>query len=164
MKPAGKSPLQHLVDEQTTQILATSLDQQMFHVADEVQLQEGCQCDIDGAEIEVEPVDGPVIHAVHDVLFNNPSTLTIRKHHATPNAILEKFADFWRDRWWRRTLPSTSDWERMFAFAEQYLPRKAMKRTTIPEECWIETNKRYAAKAARGPDGVDRRDLQSLHP
>lgn len=39
-----------------------------------------------------------------------------------------------------------------------------MKRSSISVDNWIEVNKRYGAKSARGPDGFDRRDLHWLHP
>lgn len=78
MKPTGKAPLQHLVDEQVAQILAVSEDQQMIHIANPIALHEGDRCDIDGVEVEVQEVDGPVVHVVHDHLFSNPTTFSFR--------------------------------------------------------------------------------------
>ena len=126
MKTSTKAPLQHLVDEQTVHVLAISADQQQVHVSEPITCTPSTICDIDGVEVTVESMDGPVLNISHEFLFTNPSLLTARTHHATPNAILDQFAQFWKHRWWRSNPPSTSDWARMFAFAEQYLPRKPM--------------------------------------
>ena len=71
---------------------------------------------------------------------------------------------FWEKRWWKQTLPAPSDWDRMFAFAEAYLPRKQMNYSRITTPQWVEANQRYTKRSARGLDGVDRRDLQWMHP
>jgi hypothetical protein len=52
----------------------------------------------------------------------------------------------------------------MFAFAEQYLPREKMQSSLISVDQWTEVNKRYGPRSARGPDSMDRRDLQWLLP
>jgi len=55
----------------------------------------------------------------------------VKTHYSSPNAIIGKLEleEFWTDRWWRQNLPSTDYWNRMFAFAEQYPPRRPMPRT-----------------------------------
>ena len=141
-----------------------SEDQQLAHTAEEVTLSPDTVCDIDGIQVEVQQVDGPVITLDHEVLFHQPTTFTAKTHYATPNAIIEKLEAFWKERWWKQNLPSLSDWNRMFAFAEQYLPREAMKSSPISVDQWVEVNKRYGPKAARGPDSMDRRDMQWLLP
>ena len=163
MKTSTKAPLQHLVDEQTVRVLAISADQQQVHVSEPITCTPSTICDIDGVEVTVESMDGPVLNISHEFLFTNPSLLTARTHHATPNAILDQFAQFWKHRWWRSNPPSTSDWARLFAFAEQYPPRKPMLDMDISSASWTEVNKRYTAKSARGPDAIDRRDLLWLH-
>jgi hypothetical protein len=149
MKPEGKAPLQHLEDVKTATILAMSEDQQMIHTAEELQILPGDTCDIDGVSVEVQHVDGPVLHLSHEVLFQYPSTFTARTHYATPNAIIGKLEEFWKGRWWRQSLPPPSDWERMLAFAEQYLPRKVMQCSPNSIDRWTEVNKRYGPRSAR---------------
>ena len=162
MKPEGKAPLQHLMEVQTTEILAISEDQQLIHIADEISPMPGTVYDIDGVQVEVQQIDGPVVALTHEVLFQQPSTFTAKTHFATPNAIIEKLEAFWKERWWKQNLPSHSDWNRMFAFAEQYLPRNVMWSSPISVDQWVEVNKRYGPRAARGPDSMDRKDLQWL--
>ena len=164
MKPEGKAPLQHLVETQTTEILAISDDQQMIHTAEEIKPDTQARYDIDGTSVEVRQVDGPVVSIAHENLFQQPCTFTAKTHFATPNAIIGKLEEFWAQRWWKSTLPSSSDWNRMFAFAEQYLPRERMHCSLISEDQWTEVNKRYGPRSARGPDSMDRRDLQWLLP
>ena len=164
MKPEGKAPLQHLVETQVTEILAVSEDQQMIHTAEEIQFHPQMVCEIDGVHVEVQQVDGPVVSIAHEVLFQQPNTFTVRTHLATPNAIIEKLEEFWKERWWKQNPPSPSDWNRMFAFAEQYLPREKMQSSLISVDQWTEVNKRYGPRSARGPDSMDRRDLQWLLP
>ena len=166
MKPEGKAPLQHLhlEDVKTTTILAMSEDQQMIHTAEELHVRPGDTCDVDGVSVEVRHVDGPVLQLSHEFLFKDPSTFTARSHFATPNAIIGKLEEFWRGQWWRQSLPSHSDWERMFAFAKQYLPRKVMQCSPISPDRWTEVKKRYGPRSARGPDSMDRRNLQWLLP
>ena len=164
MKPEGKAPLQHLVDMQVTEILAMSEDQQMIHTESEIHINPQTICDIDGIQVEVQQVDGPVVSIAHEVLFSQPSTFTAKTHFATPNAIIGKLEEFWKERWWKQAPPSPSDWTRMFAFAEQYLPREAMPSSPITVDQWTEVNKRYGPRSARGPDSMDRRDLQWLLP
>ena len=72
--------------------------------------------------------------------------------------------EFWKGQWWRQSLPSHSDWESMFAFAKQYLPRKVMQCSLNSSDRWTEVKKRHGPRSARGPDSMDRRDLQWLLP
>eukprot|EP00435_Cladocopium_sp_Y103_P067258 s191_g29.t1 len=137
-----------------------SEDQQMIHLAEPIDIPEDAQCDIDGVQVRVTAQDAMVVHLDHEVLFQYPTDFTVRVLHSSPTAILRKLESFWKPRWHRSVLPSESDWERMFAFAEQYLPRQPLQYHPISVDQWMEINKRYAATSARGPDAIDRRDLQ----
>lgn len=60
MKPEGKAPLQHLVEIQTTEILAMSEDQQLVHTAEDTALSPDTVYDIDGIQVEVQQADDSI--------------------------------------------------------------------------------------------------------
>eukprot|EP00435_Cladocopium_sp_Y103_P075839 s140_g66.t1 len=160
IKPEAKAPLQHLEDVHMTTILAMSEDQQLIHVADQVHIPEDAQCEIDGVPVKVLQVEDTVVSLEHETLFVHPLDFSVRVKYSSPQDVLGKLESFWKERWWKHSPPSTADWERMFAFAREYMPRRPLPYRPLHVEQWNEVNKRYSAKAARGPDGVDRRDLQ----
>ena len=160
IKPDVKQPLTVLEDTTHFQILGTDNDQGLIQLDSVPSISTHTACTIDGFPVKVVAQDQDVVTIDHDWLFGQMTEFTTTDTATTPQAILEQLEGFWQKRWWKVNPPSDSDWTRVFAFAEAYLPHHTMDYHPINVEQWVEVNKRYTPKSARGLDGVDSGDLQ----
>ena len=98
-------------------------------------------------------------------MTSSPSPRIIRSHqvlkwnYSTPPELHEALAQYWQSRWWKHSLPQEA-WDRIFNFAQAYLPRSRCPCSPITIDDWIQVNARYKTSAARGPDGYSAKDLQ----
>ena len=164
IKPEAKEPLHYLADTKHYNILACSDDQQELLVDDCPVVPLDATCFIDDVPVKVTNIDGTQIKVEHDWLLRSPMDFTVTQHFSSAAAILNQLEKFWSVRWWKEQLPAPSDWTRMFAFADAYFPKKQMPLHPINAGQWLEINKRYTSKSARGLDGVDRHDLLWMPP
>ena len=84
------------------------------------------------------------------------------EHSVTPDEILKRLEAFWTKKWQIDHLPSEEEWHRILNFSAAFIPRGHMSYQQLGVEEWIDINKRYGPRSARGPDGVDPRDLQRM--
>ena len=159
VKPAAKAPLQHLESKEEIAVLETSADQLQLHIERPVTLDDSCEVEVDGAQVLVCQSDGPVLTLQTPLEDATNEVLTVTRHYSTAAQIHEHLAAFWKQRWWK-TVPTESDWNRIFDFCRAYVPAQPEQHMDITTAQWHDINMRYGPKAARGPDGFARRDLQ----
>ena len=82
------------------------------------------------------------------------------QHYATVPEIHSKLEEFWKKRWWVEKEPTREEWSRVLSFGKAYLPMNTFRAKPLGIENWMDSNKRYTPRSARGPDGVSRLDLQ----
>lgn len=160
VKPEAKQPLRHLEQVHLFNVLAVNSDQTQIQLDATPSLSEHTTCFLDGQQVDATLLDEGLVQIAHDSLFLQPHTFEVQEVITDTPAMLAQLETFWSARWWKQPLPADSDWERMFAFADAYLPYHPLPHRPIEVAHWVEINKRYGPSAARGPDGVDRRDLQ----
>ena len=79
--------------------------------------------DLDGCHIEKVQIVGPVLTLPQPLVDHCPAEVTFTRHWATAEQIQEKLHDFWEPRWWKTSLPTLSDWQRVLAFNAAHLPQ-----------------------------------------
>ena len=131
IKPEAKQPLHCLTETTRLNILSVDESQQKVHLDARPSLQEHSECYIDDLPVQVTSIDSDVVHLNHEWLLQDPRDFTILTHHSSSTAILEQLETFWSKRWWKATVPSESDWTRMFAFLDAYFPRREMPYTRL---------------------------------
>ena len=159
VKPAAKSPLQHLESTEEAMVLGTSDDRSQLHVDRSLDINSSCEVEVDGLQVTVAQVDGPVLTVQTPLPEDTNEVVSITRHFSTAAQIHEHLASFWQQRWWKSP-PSEADWNRIFYFCKAYIPEQPEQHTDITAANWHDINLRYGQKAARGPDGFARRDLQ----
>ena len=72
----------------------------------------------------------------------------------------QEFSQFWRSRWQKHSSVSLSDWGRVIKFASAFLPAFRFQFDDVSPGLWYTAVKRFKPRAARGPDGFAKADLQ----
>ena len=159
VKPEGKSPLTQLEDKKVVHVLAQSDDATMVQVSEPLTVSPPFAIRQDDFEIEVQDIQEDIIQTDADTLFTPGTELEVIQRFVTTPKIHEALAKYWSVRWWKDPLPPET-WDRIFAFARNYMPRGQLEVNPIDIDSWTHINKRYTQKAARGPDGFSAKDLQ----
>ena len=159
VKPAAKSPLQHLEAREDAIVLGTSDDRCQLHVDRTLDINSSCEVEVDGEQVTVTHVEDAVLTFQTPLPEGTHEVVSVTRHFSTAAQIHEHLASFWQQRWWKAP-PSEADWNRIFDFCKVYIPEQPERHMDITAANWHDINLRYGQKAARGPDGFARRDLQ----
>ena len=166
VKPEPKGMLQQMEEVHDMQIIGVSEDGKQVQLDQPLQAGPAYTCMVEDFPVEVYTDSGHAENEIYNIeadrLLQEGQTLTQTVHYRTPEEIQAKLESFWSKRWWKQNAPSESDWERILAFGEAYIPKANLPHHPITVESWTATNKRYTKKSARGPDGVSRLDLQYM--
>ena len=166
VKPEPKGYLHQLEETTEANIIGVSEDQEWVQLDRPLPQADQATYKIDDFPAEVQLQDADESACLYKVdsdgLIWEGQMVTQTRHYTTPQAIQQQLEEFWKARWWTHQRPSESDWARILAFGKQFLPRGQLKVKNLTLEQWSENIKRYGAKSARGPDSVDRLDLQYM--
>lgn len=166
IKPDPKGMLQQMEEIHDMQIIGVSEDGTQIQLDQPLQPGPAYTCTVEDFPVEVytdsEKAENEIYHIEADRLIQEGQTLSQTVHYRTPEEIQARLETFWSKRWWKQSAPSGSDWKRILAFGEAYIPKAKLSYNPITVEGWTAANKRYTKKSARGPDGVDRLDLQYM--
>ncbi|OLP89203.1 LINE-1 reverse transcriptase-like [Symbiodinium microadriaticum] len=114
-----------------------------------------------GLPIHVVSTDGPV-GTVEGPLPAPGSELEQKQFLYLSEHVLFELESLWRPRWCKGVLPSSSDWERVAAFTEHFLPHASFQIPPISVQMWRRAVRRLKTRAARGPDAYSREDLLQM--
>ena len=70
--------------------------------------------------------------------------------------------ELWQPRWQKTSLVGGSEWARIVAFIEAYMPKMHFPAPTFDLQSWKSVLKRFPTRPARGVDGVSVEDLSHL--
>eukprot|EP00438_Fugacium_kawagutii_P029616 Skav202659 [mRNA] locus=scaffold1791:149925:153709:- [translate_table: standard] len=164
VKPTGKAPLSWVEHRSETEVLAVSEDQRQLHVTTSLPSVDYYTFTASDCPLSVASVDGPVWTLPEPTSLEPGDAIELTRHYITVPDIFEALEHFWRSRWWKDSAPSGSDWDRIFRFAEVYLPRRPQAYRPLTMQQWTSTVNRYKESAARGPDGISHYDLKWMPP
>ena len=159
-RPEGKSSLSHLEDTKEVTVLAQSDSGEQLHVSEALLVKPPFQVDADGMNLGATQIDRDIINIAPDYLITPGTQVEVTQHYSTPPELHEALAHYWQSRWWKESLLPADAWDRIFSFAQAYLPRSTCPCSPIAIDDWVQINARYKTTAARGPDGYSAKDLQ----
>ena len=117
---------------------------------------------LDGCAVQVADVSGDVCRLVD--CPNVPTDAELEQHTMLSSArhVQQEFERLWASYWSRHDSLSDADWSPIVAFAQAFLPSAKLELAplTLPE--WRRAIKRFKPRAARGPDGLAKLDLQHM--
>ena len=118
--------------------------------------------EMDHMTTTVRPTGNDTFTPDGEWLIQPGAEVDVVSHHVTPESIQGELKKFWKSKWWKETPPQPHEWDRILNFARAYMPPGHCEAQEITIENWMEVNKRYGPRAARGPDGIDREDLKHM--
>ncbi|CAE7506880.1 aquIMA [Symbiodinium sp. CCMP2456] len=143
----------------TYHILAVEPSTCSVHLDAEID-ERGCsQWQLDGCTVQVTEISGdlcripdcPALHA--EAELEQTTVLSSAVH------VQNEFEKLWSSFWKRSFDPATTDWSRITAFAQAFLPKSRLELPPIDLAQWRAALKRFKPRAARGADGLARLDL-----
>ena len=167
VKPEPKGFLQHLEEVDEAQIIGVAENHETIQLDRMLpQASRESTYAIDDFPVEVmddtTDEDTCMYKVKYDGLLWEGQVLTQTRYYITADEIQKKLEEFWSRRWWTDQTPSASDWHRILAFGKQFLPPGILNTGKLTVNAWSENVKRYSQRAARGPDSIDRLDLQYM--
>eukprot|EP00435_Cladocopium_sp_Y103_P028919 s1865_g7.t1 len=162
VKKEPKGGLHFLETPHPTTILGSSTDGTKLHVDLHISIELPAELRTGQETLPILSQDEQVVTVDGEWLVADGTPAEIVEQDVTTTQILRRLESFWSTRWNKGSTPSESDWSRIIAFAQAYIPRGSLEHHPIGVEEWMEINTRYGPKSARGPDGFDPRDLQRM--
>ena len=151
-----------LILNHTYAILAVDDDTRSVHVDEPVDCRghstwtcDGTPCDVDVREAQTCTIGRVWPVQLDQELIQTVVLSDVQDIHS-------EFVKLWAPRWNRQINVSASDWQRITAFAEAYLPCRPLQLTPISLVKWRAALKRFRPRAARGVDGFAKADLQNM--
>ena len=154
-----KGGINYLENKLNTVVVSTDEDGAKLIVADEVPQHVPLTISSGGLTKPAKAVSAKEITIDDEWLIQDGTPLEVKGHYTTPHEIQQELGAFWKKRWWHEEPPQPADWDRILSFAKAYLPEGSPCEVPLTLATWVDINKRYGPRAARGPDGLDRRDL-----
>eukprot|EP00438_Fugacium_kawagutii_P031197 Skav220792 [mRNA] locus=scaffold150:45636:49403:- [translate_table: standard] len=162
LKTSTRTGLHYLVRTHHTTVRSVAADGSTLTLDEVPELRLPATLCVGALQIFLESTDVSCIPLDPDWLVQAPQAAQIRQHCVTPVAIQDELCRFWSPRWWKDHLPPEQAWDQIVQFAQAYLPSRQMSYKPISGEAWDAITTKFTAKAARGPDGYDRLDLQYM--
>eukprot|EP00438_Fugacium_kawagutii_P033744 Skav209660 [mRNA] locus=scaffold2126:122984:134587:- [translate_table: standard] len=162
LKTTTRTGLHYLVRTHSTTVRTVSADGAAMDLDEVAGLQLPATLSIGALHIFLESTDLSRVPLDPEWLVQAPQPALIRQHCVTPQAIQAELHRFWSPRWWQEQLPPESAWDPIIQFAQAYLPAQQMHYSPLSVEAWDEVISKFSARAARGPDGYDRLDVQYM--
>ena len=156
-----KGGINYLEKKQTVEVTASSDDGQTLTLSQDVPTDTPLTVANSGMNTLATRIGPSQVMLEGEWLLQPGTHVEVTAHYTVPNAIQTELASFWKQRWWK-VLPQRHEWQRIMDFAQAYLPRGQCDEVPLTVEGWIDINKRYGPRAARGPDGFDRQDLKFM--
>ena len=156
-----KGGINYLEKKQPVEVVACSDDGQTFTLDQDVPVDVPLTISNSGMSTIATRTGPSQVNVEGEWLIQPGTQVDITAHYTMPTAIQSELAAFWKQRWWK-DLPQQHEWQRIMDFAQAYLPRGQCEDVPVTVEGWVDINKRYGPRAARGPDGFDRQDLKFM--
>ena len=145
-----------------TTILGCNVAQSQIHVDLSHELQLPASFKVLEKVIPISAQDGQVLTLDGEWILQNGIEAEIIEHASTADKLHQQLIEFWKPRWWHDPMPKPEEWSRIINFAKAYLPPGRLDHVDISVESWMDINRRYGPRAARGPDGLSHSDLRKM--
>ena len=162
LRTAPRAPIDMLWEEREFTPLAFCLEEKMVHLDGDVQPADSSSWTLDGQSCSAQ-IQGPdliQISPIEEVHID--SVITQRTVYATVPEIHQQLGDFWQKRWIAQTPPSVSDWQRIVAFVQAFMPSGIFHFPPISCSQWRRAVCRFRPAAARGADGYGKLGLAHM--
>eukprot|EP00438_Fugacium_kawagutii_P015810 Skav206886 [mRNA] locus=scaffold3287:72863:77896:+ [translate_table: standard] len=162
LKPTPKGSINHLWYEQCYTVLAVDDETGRAQLDKTIPVEHDFVWYYDAKHVIVTDIEGDMctIPRRHDVFVGDE---LIQKIFVTDTgAILDLFRKYWQPRWNLFQQVSTSDWERILAFAQVYMPKHQFTVAPLTSSTWRRSVSRFKPNSARGPDGFDKDDMRHI--
>ena len=157
LKDERPQPVDALTLQQDYTILAVAEDGQQVLLDSAPQRQGSSQWWHQGAIAEVTCHSDATCNLSSDYLLHPGQQLIQKSFVTSTDEVHQDFVSFWRPRWQKHANTSPGRWERIFAFAQAFLPTRTFSLPDISVDRW-----RYKVIAARGTDGYAKLDIRQL--
>ena len=112
--------------------------------------------------IPIKEQEGQLLTLEGEWIMQEGIDAEIVEQASTVDKLHKQLIEFWKPRWWKDPLPNLEEWSRITNFAKAYLAPGCLEHVDISVESWMDINKRYGPRAARGPDGLSHSDLRRM--
>ena len=154
-----KGGINYLEKKLQTTVATTEDDGSQIGLADNVPQDIPLTISSGGLSKPATAVNSNTVTIEDECLVQHDAKVEVTCHYTTPKDIQNELGIFWKQKWWQENPPGPEEWDRILSFARAYLPPGASRDLPLSLETWVDINKRYGPRSARGPDGIDRRDL-----
>ena len=157
-----KPGIDHFWKEQCYTILAVDMESNQVQLDKPVQFLHDSVWMHQSHMIKITAYDGDLCTVSDPDIFEAGDEIIQRAFITDSDEVLKTLEAHWRPRWSAMAQASESDWQRITQFAKVYMAKHHFTWQPISRSQWRHTAKQFRAKAARGPDGFDRCDLQLM--
>ena len=117
---------------------------------------------LEGTPVEVQFQDEATCIVPGSVPLSVESELVQVQTLSSVSDIHEEFVGLWSSRWLKHSSPSPSDWSRVLDFAKAFILPSPCSLPVLTVSSWRAAVSRFKPRAARGPDGFAKSDLQQM--
>ena len=162
LRQPAPSQVDTLIIHRSYAILASEPNTRQLHLDAPVDTRGASSWSVDGQPVQVQSVEDDVCVVEDSFPFSDAVELEQHQTLSSVGHIQDEFVSLWRPRWQQHTGLPPEHWDRLIAFARAYLPRLHFSFPDISISQWRQAIRRYKPRAARGPDGWSKDDLENM--
>ena len=162
LRDEPRANIDHVWKEQKYQVLAVDADTNQIMLDRDIEVQFDSIWFHDQEQFCVSNVEGAVCTVGSPTFFEVADEVVQRIFVSDVNDVLTAFEQHWTPRWNMLSQIPAADWTRIVQFTQAYMPRLQFHLPQIDVEMWYKAVTRFKPKAARGPDGFSKSDLQHM--
>ena len=151
-----------LWDEHKFGVIALDEHSHKIHVDGMIPTALHCTWEIDGKPADLFKAGDELVDSEDSHQASADSEIVQKIWFPTPSSIQEKLGEYWHSRWNSAKPPTTEEWTRITGFVQAFIPSSFFEFPPLSVRLWRSALSNFRPKAARGPDGFARQDLQNM--
>lgn len=162
LRDEPKPSIDHIWKERKYQILALDRETKQVMLDQEIGQKFDSMWYHEGSHIQVSQINGAVCTVSNIDNFEVEDEFIQRVFISEVNDVLDTFTQQWSQRWNAFAELSESDWKRVIQFTQAFMPTMPFSLPPLEPDMWYKAVNKFKPKAARGPDGFGKADLQNM--
>ena len=162
LQPDPRNGIEHIWKERHYTILAVDSQTGQLHLDEEIPVDFDFVWLHQGHQVNITNIEGDLCTISGACCIEPGDELTQRIFVHELHDLMKLFQQYWQPRWNQLQAVSASDWERITAFAQAFMPTCSFEVAPLNLHSWRRTVATSKPQAARGADGFSREDLQHV--